>query len=664
MARPAAEKDGRLAAEKDGRLAAEQDAKSVRRRRHHLDGAYWALWIIAILLYLAWPAANLTAYAWSNDEGLYVQQAALANAGYRLYAEVLLNKPPLQVWILQTAFRAAGQSLATARLATLGLTLIGFVALGAVARQLWGRWAGLATVALFLGLPEVPVRAHAVMSDLPAMAFGLVALWAALQARRAGRRRWVVLSGAAFAGGLLIHPLVLHLGLPLVIVLLIPEPQRAQRPGIGRRPWLDLAVFAGVAASAGLLALALIDRPAFFTWALSQNIRSVGTDIVFAGSGAEQMLEYVGERWTLVLLAASGALVLLADPVRRRGLIVPAAWAVAAAASLAAWAPVWVHYMLVLALPLAVAAGGGISVAAQWGVDALHGRRTTAWWRLSLAGLVLLSLGAFALQRLSETMPQPEGGPAWSAERTAARSYLKETTSPDALIVTDDPLLAFTAGRLVLPTLTEASYKQIRLGHLATEDVVRDILHRKPQAALFATGRLALLPGLEDWVATMSVGHRTFGEMRAYQLDPSARPEHRLDVRLDETILLTGYTLSADELVAGETLTVTLFWMADGPVTNDYTAFLHLKGQGDTLVAQHDGPPLMGAYPTSRWIEGILLPDRHVLTIAPEAAPGTYDLLAGMYGRPSLERLPAYDGRGQRWPDDVVTLGTVRVISP
>ena len=259
---------------------------------------------------------------------------------------------------------------------------------------------------------------------------------------------------------------------------------------------------------------------------------------------------------------------------------------------------------------------------------------------------------------------EPEGGPEWSPNQIAARDYLEAITAPDGLLLSDDPLLAFQAGRLILPALTEASFKQIRLGNLTTADLVDGVLRLRPQAALFSTGRLALLPRLEDWVATMAAERRDFGEMRAYRLDAWPKPEHSVDERLGDAIRLTGYSLSADDLKAGSTLTMTLFWSAQRPVPDDYTVFVHLFGQGGALLAQHDGPPLMATYPTSHWAENVVIPDRHVLTVGTEAPAGQYDLLVGMYRQPSLERLPAYSAGGVRWPGDTVVLGQVGIVPP
>jgi hypothetical protein len=267
----------------------------------------------------------------------------------------------------------------------------------------------------------------------------------------------------------------------------------------------------------------------------------------------------------------------------------------------------------------------------------------------------------FVAQRCGERMPQPEGGPEWSSDRLAARAFLEATTPPDGFVLTDDPLLAFTAGRLVPPALTEASYKQIRLGYVTTEDLVESTLNYRAQVVLFATGRLALLPAYENWVATMATGRRSFGPLRAYSLDvPSSAPYAAVS-HLGDDFALDGYALSGDELQPGGTLTVTLFWRHTGSVADDYTVFVHLVDEDDHMWGQHDGPPLMGAYPTGHWAERLLLPDPHPLVVSPEAPPGRYRLAVGMYRQPSLERLPALRPDGRRWPDDRILLAELHL---
>jgi len=50
-----------------------------------------------------------------------------------------------------------------------------------------------------------------------------------------------------------------------------------------------------------------------------------------------------------------------------------------------------------------------------------------------------------------------------------------------------------------------------------------------------------------------------------------------------------------------------------------------------TMWAQHDGDPVEGFTPTTRWLPGEVVADRHVLHIPPEAPPGSYKLFTGMY---------------------------------
>ena len=637
---------------------------SNRLRRGWAEMAYWALWGVAVVLYLAWPLTHLGTYAWSNDEGLYVQRAALANAGYPLYTEILFNKPPLFVWILQAAFRVAGRTLAVARLTSLCTTLLGFIALGAVSRLLWGRWAGLASVALLLGLPEVPARAHAVMSDLPAMAFALVALATMLSYRWSGRRIWAALSGAALAASLLIHPLLIYMALPLTAVLFLPSPGQAVNHRTGRPAWLGAGIFLGVGIALGLLVLAAIDRRAFFTWAFHHNVNSVGTNIEFAGPGKDQMIAYLKQRWPLVWLALLGTAALLQEPARRIGLLIAVAWLVATGVTLAAWSPVWKHYMLFLALPLVVVAGGGLAHAGRWAVEKGQ-RRDQRWWlRTAVTTVMLTGVAAFAAQAFIEPMPQPEGGPEWSPDQLAARAFLENAATPDGFVVTDNALLAFTAGRLVPPALTEASYRHIRLGYLTSQHLVESVLCYKTPAVLFATGRLDLLPPFEHWVSIMASERRDFGRMRAYRLNLPTNGPGAIAARLDGGVTLSGYSLSGDGLRAGDALTVTLFWSAEGPIVEDYTVFVHLVDEAGRLWGQHDGTPLMGAYPTGQWPENLLLPDPHAIAIDPGTPPGGYAVFVGLYRRPSLDRVPAYTPDGSRWPDDRIELAEVNILHP
>jgi 4-amino-4-deoxy-L-arabinose transferase-like glycosyltransferase len=133
---------------------------------------------------------------------------------------------------------------------------------------------------------------------------------------------------------------------------------------------------------------------------------------------------------------------------------------------------------------------------------------------------------------------------------------------------------------------------------------------------------------------------------------PDVRP---LDYKLGEQIALVGYQLSGT-VRSGVPLTVTLYWSADGQPAEDYTVFVHLLEE-TTLepLAQHDGPPRYGRYPTSAWLAGDLVPDEHVLETPALAAGQRVRLVVGMYQADTLERLQVAGPDGLV-PDDLIPL--------
>jgi hypothetical protein len=151
----------------------------------------------------------------------------------------------------------------------------------------------------------------------------------------------------------------------------------------------------------------------------------------------------------------------------------------------------------------------------------------------------------------------------------------------------------------------------------------------------------------------------------AYRTDPGALAiDHHLDVQLGDHIRLLGYTLTSDDVSAGDSLAVTLFWRSDGRVTEDYHVFVHLQDAGGQMVAQGDGVPMQGARPTWDWLDGEVLEDEHVLVVDARLPGGAYTLSVGMYDQATGVRLPAVEPDGARLPEDRIVLQTVRKKSP
>jgi hypothetical protein len=154
--------------------------------------------------------------------------------------------------------------------------------------------------------------------------------------------------------------------------------------------------------------------------------------------------------------------------------------------------------------------------------------------------------------------------------------------------------------------------------------------------------------GLYDPEAREDLGSVRVGEAKLAPPAEEAQtpPDHVLEVALNDGIALLGYDLSFRSVAPGETITLTLHWQAQATPSADYQVFVHLLGAGPEPVAQGDGPPLMGDYPTRVWALGEVIVDPHAIVLPADVPPGQYHLLVGMYDLETLVRLPRLDGAG------------------
>lgn len=129
-------------------------------------------------------------------------------------------------------------------------------------------------------------------------------------------------------------------------------------------------------------------------------------------------------------------------------------------------------------------------------------------------------------------------------------------------------------------------------------------------------------------------------------------------------IELTGYTMDQRVLKPGETLTVTLYWQALGPIRLNYSVFTHVRGEGDTLWGGEDAWPQKGAAPTSTWHKGQVITDPYHLVLKPDTPPGLYDVEVGLYDGATMLRLQAMAKDGRPTDADFVYLSKVRVTAP
>ncbi len=101
-------------------------------------------------------------------------------------------------------------------------------------------------------------------------------------------------------------------------------------------------------------------------------------------------------------------------------------------------------------------------------------------------------------------------------------------------------------------------------------------------------------------------------------------PEIPADINFANIMRLEGYTLTP----VTDGLKIIFFWRMIEPTGSDYTLFVHIVSSDDQIVAQKDGQPFDGRYPTSTWPPGELFVEERFLPAVPDSE---YRIFIGWY---------------------------------
>jgi hypothetical protein len=129
---------------------------------------------------------------------------------------------------------------------------------------------------------------------------------------------------------------------------------------------------------------------------------------------------------------------------------------------------------------------------------------------------------------------------------------------------------------------------------------------------------------------------------------PVSQPQNISPASFGRAVQLQGFDVSAETVPAGATLSVTFHWLALDPPHANLRVFAHLvdPDRADTaegIIAQADSAPRQGAYPFWVWQPDEMVSDTVLLTIPPDAPPGAYQLLIGIYDADTGQRLSIID---------------------
>lgn len=117
------------------------------------------------------------------------------------------------------------------------------------------------------------------------------------------------------------------------------------------------------------------------------------------------------------------------------------------------------------------------------------------------------------------------------------------------------------------------------------------------------------------------------------------QPQHLLQANFGDQLRLIGYDWQGQD-DDSQTSRITLYWQAITPMDADYTTFVHVLDSEGVLVAQADGQPQAGAYPTSVWEAGEIVVDEKAVILTGERP---LHVVAGVYLLETGIRLPRID---------------------
>lgn len=142
-----------------------------------------------------------------------------------------------------------------------------------------------------------------------------------------------------------------------------------------------------------------------------------------------------------------------------------------------------------------------------------------------------------------------------------------------------------------------------------------------------APGLATVFVELTQWKGTASTELRPLSEKIKVRLTgETAEPEVLTNTTFGRLARLNGYSLD----VSADELNIELFWEALEPDGSEQTVFVHLLNSDGELVAQGDGVPRGGTYPTSTWEAGETVPDEHRILLT-DVKLGVGTISVGFY---------------------------------
>jgi hypothetical protein len=602
-----------------------------------------ALLVLLIVAALVWRVPNLDAFSLSNDEGAHLTWAWLLHEGHPLYSETVLVWTPLLFVLLDWVYDLAGVGVMSGRALVLGFWVLACGALAWSAQQFYAQedahagWLAAVVAVLVFGLAPIAFRlSRMAMGEVPALALAVLAVALAQTYARHGAGIWLVLSGLLYSASLLIKAVNPLIALP-ILWLVMTTPVR-----VGwRNRVVHLAVWGVAALVPPALCLVFYDPVAFYDQVIAFRLQLRAVYPLQIEHNLAWLADFWRQHWGIVGLAVCGA-VLLARRARWQTLIPLGLWLVGAGIlPLIIHSPLFYQHTIILLPPLALLCGGAAVVTEQ-----LLRERRWLWGSLGAAPAIALALSVPSMVQANDEVLRARFG-----REAEAIALLQQVTRPDDTVISDNLMLTFMAGRKPPPPFGDLAQVAIDSGRQTSQRLISLSEAYRVEAVASWALRLPQLREYMDWVERHYLVRRVWDNHHvlyfARRVSTDEVPQ-RYAALFEEDIALVGFDTRLDELpdAASPWLRVTVFWQAKQTPRRDLTVFVHLYDAAGQLVASHDGQPVYGYLPTSRWPVGTIIPDRHDFPLPQGLPAGDYTLATGLYDPVSGMRLAvSVDGR-------------------
>jgi len=586
------------------------------------------------------------------DEGVHITLADRMIAGDLLYRDLFWNHTPGVDWLLAATFKVTGSNVLFSRLLSIGAAMITVAGLLLAGQQLDSpqpmrarsqratELEGFLAALLFVCAPLPIFWSRYSMMENFETAFAVLGIACALRGLKKRTWYWWLLAGVMAGFGLLTKISALVLVGTLVLFLGVWW--------LVKRRWEPI--------QAGLLFVAGFTL-ALLPLALVLLVQGTGADFFHFLSGADRLapllnwqnklsalLAWAIKRPFIPLAILGGLLALLT---RRLAYLLLQIWAGMELIALLSPSHVsfgWggsSHYALPTVAATSLLAGSGLA----WSWQAVTNRPRP---KLALVGLVV-SLVVITLPGLIQdlkyvvretTYPLPD----FTSEMAVGRALALVTPDQDPILVFANSIFYYWANRppanryFHYPSYLPTS----PLGAESEAELTTTLNNLDAGAILLSRmylGRLspAILNTLfEKWIPVA-----TFPYFYQHDVILFLPQQAQTTIEAEPITFEAGILLNALEvyILAPTTLLVRLDWSTIAPLNEDYTVFTHLIGPDDTLITQHDSPPVNGFRPTKMWKQGEVIVDYHWLELPVDIPTDTCKLRVGLYQPQTGQRL-------------------------